>query len=315
MFREKIPAAQLSAWLFAGMTPVLIQLLSGSSWVWLIVAGTASVVIALCVWRLSWEPTRWQAAILLLYNIIVIGSLLHHCDESWPVGNSYPAVPLIVLALAAWSAQKGPSAAARVGAVLFWVVLIMYLVVFGAGVKDVQLRWLKPEWNTPDALGLLVLMVPTVAASLLKPNSKGSVRLMLPAVFVVAAAMITVGVLSAPVAMRLDNPFYEMSRSISIAGVARRFEAVISAGMTVGWFALLSLLLSICGLCAQKFFEGLGRGGVWVGALLSGGWMLCGLHIPGWILLFSGALFWGAMPVLTQGLGIIKKSKKSENNA
>lgn len=315
MFREKIPSAQLSAWLFAGMTPVLIQLLGGSSWTWLIVAGTAGVVIALCVWRLGWEPTQWQASLLLLYNIIVIGSLLHQCDESWPVGNSYPAVPLIVLALAAWSAQKGPSAAARVGAVLFWVVLIMYLVAFGAGVKDVQLRWLKPRWDVPDAMGLLIFLLPSAAACLLRPNTKGGVRLMLPAVFTVAAAIITVGVLSAPVAMRLGNSFYEMSRSISIAGVARRFEALISAGMTVGWFALLSLLLSICGLCVQRLFAGWGRTGVWVGALLSGGWMLCGLHIPGWILRFGGALFWGAMPVLTQGLGRIKKSKKSENNA
>lgn len=315
MFRERIPSAQLSAWLFAGMTPVLIQLLSGSSWVWIAVAGAVGLLIAACVWRLGWQPNRWQAPFLLIYTIIVIGSVLHQCDESWPVGNSYPAVPLIVLALAAWSAQKGPSAAARVGAVLFWIVLIMYLVVFGAGVKDVHLRWLKPRWDAPDAIGLLIFLVPSAAVCLRHPDVKWSVRLTLPVVFVVAAAIITVGVLSAPVAMRLENAFYEMSRSVSLGGVARRFEALISAGMTVGWFALLSLLLSICGLCVQRFFAGWGRTGVWLSTLASGGWMLCGLHIPGWILLLGGALFWVLMPILTQGLGRIKKSKKSENNA
>lgn len=297
------------------MTPALIQLLSGSSWVWLAVAGTVSVLIAVCVWQLGWDVTRWQAPFLLIYTIIVIGSVLRQCDESWPVGNSYPAVPLIVLALAAWSAQKGPSAAARVGTVLFWVVLIMYLVVFGAGAKDVQLRWLKPRWDVPNAMGQLIFLVPSAAACLVRPDKKWSVRLTLPMVFTIAAAIITVGVLSTPVAMRLENPFYEMSRSISIASVARRFEALISAGMTVGWFALLSLLLSICGLCVQRLFAGWGRTGVWGSALAAGGWMLCGLHIPGWILLIGAALFWVAMPILTQGLGRIKKSKKSENNA
>lgn len=308
MFREKIPSAQLSAWLFAGMTPVLIQLLGGSSWIWVAAAGVVSLLVNACVWRWGWEPRRWQAPILLIFTVIALGSMLHECDESWPRGTGYPAVPLIVLALAAWSAQKGPSAAARVGAVLFWFVLIMYLAAFGAGAKDVQPRWLKPQRDVPAAIGLLIFLVPCVAACLLRPGEKWSVRLSLPVAFTVTAAVITVGVLSAPVAMRQENAFYEMSRSISIAGVAQRFEAMISAGMTVGWFALLSLLLSICGLCVQRLFAGWGRTGVWGSALAAGGWMLCGLHIPGWILLFGGALFWVAMPILTQGLERIKKS-------
>lgn len=308
MFREKIPSRQLSAWLFAGVTPVLIQLLGGSSWVWVAIAGAISLLITACAWRLGWEPNRWQAAVLLIFNVIALGSLLHECDESWPLGNSYPAVPLIVLALAAWSAQKGPSAAARVGAVLFWFVLIMYLVVFGAGVKDVQLQWLRPEWGMPDAMGILVFLVPSVAVCLLRPGVRWTVRLSLPVVFTVAAAVITAGVLSAPVAMDMENPFYEMSRSVSIAGVARRFEALISAGMSVGWFALTSLLLTVCGALVQRIFPGLSKAGVWGSALATGGFMLCGLHIPALILLSGGALFWVAVPVLTQGLGKIKKS-------
>jgi hypothetical protein len=252
---------------------------------------------------------------VLVFNIIVLGTLLRECDESWPVGNSYPAVPLIVLTLAAWSAQKGLSAAARVGAVLFWFVLIMYLVVFGAGVKDVQLRWLEPRWEAPNALGLLVFLVPSAAAFLLREGEKWSARLTLPAIFAVAAAIITAGVMTATVTQRLEDAFYEMSRSISLGGVARRFEALISAGMTVGWFALISLLLSVCGQMVQYLFTSWGRAGVWVSALAAAGWMLCGLTILEWILLLGGALFWVIPPVFAQGLGRIKKSKKSENNA
>lgn len=308
MFREKIPSRQLSAWLFTGLTPVMIQLLGGSSWFWIGAAGIIGGTATFCVWRSGWEPKRWQCPLLIFYIIIVLGQLVSNAAGSWPVGNSYPAVPLIVLALSAWSAQKGPSAAARVGAVLFWFVLIMYLVVFGAGAKDVRFEWLKPHWEIPNAMGLLLFLIPAAAACILCPGEKWGSRLTLPAVFTLCAALITTGVLSPVVAGKVDSAFYEMSRSINLSGIARRFEALISAAMTVGWFALLSLFLAICATLFQRFLEGWGRTGVWICALSSAVWMLCGLHISEWILLITGAVFWVAMPILTQGLEKIKKS-------
>lgn len=315
MFRERIPASQLSAWLFAAMTPVLIQYLAGESWVWVTVLGVTGLTLCVPLWRWGWSDRHWQSVLALIYTILAIGSLLHRCHESWPRGDSYPAVPLMVLALSTWAAQKGIAAAARVGAVLFWAVLLMYLVVFGAGVRNVQLRWLQPQWSFPDALGLLVFLIPAAAACLLKPEGAWSARLAMPVVFVIAASCITVGVMSVPVARGAEDAFYEMSRSISLGGVAKRFEAVISAGMTVGWFAVTTLLLSVCGALTQKICTGWGRAGVWLGAVGAAGWLLCGLHIPGWMMLAGGVLFWVVIPVLTQGLGLRKKSKKSENNA
>lgn len=308
MFRERIQARQLSAWLFTGLTPVMIQILGGSAWLWIGIAGIIGGVAVFFVWRSGWEPKRWQCPLLIFYIIIVLGQLVSDAAGSWPVGNSYPAVPLILLGLAAWSAQKGPSAAARVGAVLFWFVLIMYLVVFGAGVKDVRFEWLKPQWEMPDELGLLLFLIPAAAACLLRPGNVWGPRLILPTVFTLCAVLITVGVLSPAVAEKVDSAFYEMSRSINLAGVARRFEALISAGMTVGWFALLSLFLTACGALFQRFLEGWGKVGVWIGALSSAAWMLCGLHISEWFLLIAAAVFWVAMPILTQGLEKIKKS-------
>ena len=308
MFREKLPSRQLSAWLFAGMTPVLIQLLGGGSWLWTGLAGIVSVLAAGWVWRSKWEPKRWQCPLLLFYIIIVIGEMTHGSAESWPEGNSYPAVPLILLVLAAWSAQKGPSAAARVGTVLFWVVLIMYLVVFGAAVKDVELKWLQPHGRTPDPMGLLLLLTPAAAACLLRSGEKCGPRLTLPAIVALCAGLITAGVLSPAVADKTDGAFYEMSRSIYLMGSARRFEALISAGMTVGWFAMLSLYLTVCGTIFQSLFGRWGKAGLWICALAAAAWLLCGLHIPGWILLITGSVFWVALPVLTQGLEKIKKS-------
>lgn len=309
MFRETIPARQLSAWLFAAMTPVLIQFLGGTPWLWVEIAGVVSIGAVWSVWR--WGigvQRRWLSLLQVVIIIIVLSQLAGESAQSWPVGNSYPAIPLFLLALAAWSAQKGPSAAARVGTVLFWAVLLIYLLVFGAGVKEIELEWLMPRWSEPNWMGLLLLLTPAVAVHLLRHDEKWGVRLMLPKIFALCAAAITAGVLSPIVAERTNNAFYEMSRSLNLLGVAKRFEAFISAGMTVGWFALMSLYLSICGKLSERLHAGWGRTGVWTASIVAAVLMLCDLHIKDWILLILVTIFWVLIPVLTQGIEQEKKS-------
>ena len=314
MFREKIPARQLSAWLFAAITPPLIQLLGGTPWP-LVVALTAISVIIVCIrWRWGGEITnRWLGLAHYAFLIILLGTLSAESAKGWPIGDNFPAVPLILLVLAAWSAQKGVSAAARVGCVLFWFILLMYLALFGAGVKNVQFHWIKPTSGRINWLSAIVLLTPAAAAVFLRNEDAFKPRLLLTGVFAICAALITAGTLSPQVANRMENAFYEMTRSLSIMGVARRFEAVVSAGVTVGWFLLLSLFLSVCGKLAEELNPEWGRIGVWVSAGLSASWLLCGLHITGWILTVFAAVFWVLLPLLIQGLGAIKKSKKSEN--
>lgn len=307
MFREKIPYPQLTAWLFAGMTPVLIQLFSGSPWTWVAIAGIIGVVLTMLVWRSGWQPSKWQCPLIFIYIVVFVGQLLSSAAQSWPKGDA-TAVPLILLLVAAWSAQKGPSAAARTGAVLFWAVLILYLAVFAAGLGDITCSWLLPRWELPDGYGLAVLLVPSFAVCLLGTGRKSVARLSLPVLFPVVGALITAGALSPEVASSLGNPFYEMTRSISLLGVARRFEALISAAMTVGWFALMSMLLTVCGVLTQKIFPGRGRSGVWLAAAAAAGVLLCGLHIPAIFMTLVGAVFWVVVPLITQGLVSEKKS-------
>ena len=308
MFREGIPSKQLSAWLAAAMIPVLIQTLSGMSWLMVLMFGTLSVVVGRWIWGVgSIDVPRWVSIAQFLFLILLLGQLLEGAAKTWQSENGW-AVPLIMLVLAAWSAQKGPSAAARVGCVLFWFVLVIYLIVLGAGVKDVHLLWLKPSGTKVEWLGMVVLLLPCAASVLLKSGEKWGVRLVLPMAFAVTATMVTVGVLSASVASSIWDPFYEMSRSLSLLGVAKRFEAVVSAGMTVGWFALISLLLTVSGKYFEKIVEGKGRLGIWVCGVVSVIWLLCGLHIPQWITGILAAVFWVGIPVLTQGIETQKKS-------
>lgn len=308
MFREGIPSKQLSAWLAAAAIPTLIQIMSGSPWVWTLIASIGSGAAVWLVWHFGvWKYPKWVNIVQMLFVAVLLGDLLKKSGAGWPTGHQ-TAVPLILLALAVWSAQKGPSAAARVGGVLFWFIILMYLIVFGAGVKDIRVEWLKPKLSGWEWTGVVLLILPAGAAVLVQPIKRWGIRLVLPLIFVLVASLITSGVLSPEAAARADNPFYELSQSLNLFGIAKRFEAVISTAMTVGWFTLISLLLTLCGKYFEESFTKKGKAGVWIGALMSAVWMLCGLHIPEWFLPGCAAVFWVTVPILTQGIGKEKKS-------
>lgn len=297
MYSEKIPARQLSAWLFAALTPVLIQYTS-CSWTWTLMAG---ILAAVAGW-LSWRFGRGSlvGSVVLL---VVVSSMMKDAAQCWP-GENYPAVPLILLALAAWSAWKGPSAAARTACVLFWAVLLIYIVVFASGIQGVELGRLKARRPEPNWDLLLLFLVPSSSIPLLNKKGRWGIRLVLPMLFAVAASIIVAGVLSPELARKLEQPFYEMSRSLDLFGVAKRFEAVISAAMTVGWFCLMSLSLSLIANGAKRC----PKIAIAVAALAMAGWMLCDLHISGVVLLLLASVFWVAFPILAQGIDFQKKS-------
>ena len=307
MFRNKVSAGQLAAWSFSAAVPVLIQLLGGGSWIWVAAGAVVSLWLTVRVWQSGWSPIAWIRPFLFIYVVLLLGTLLGQSAESWPTG-SREVLPYLLLLLGIWSARKGQSVAARVGAVLYWAVVILYLVVIGAGLKDLRLQWLYPQWTGDLRLGYAVFLVPPMSAYLLKGRSAEKRKWMLAGLVVVVAAVVTAGVLSPNLAENTLNAFYEMSRGIQVLGVARRLEALISAGMTVGWFSLISLLLVLCGAIAEDIFGGSGKWGVWGGAAGAAAMLLCGLHIPAWMLLSVGTVFWVVTPLLTQGLESEKKS-------
>lgn len=299
MYSEKIPARQLTAWLYTALTPVLIQYSSGS-WTRILAEGTLCSAAVWLVWRFGGEGGRALRAIGM---VVVLGALMKDAAECWR-GDNYPAVPLILLILAAWSAWKGPSAAARTACVLFWAVLFIFIVVFASGIQAVELEWLMPDWKGTDWRTPILLLIPAAAVPLLEKEGRWRPRLLLPALFAVGASAITAGVLSPGLAQELEMPFYEMSRSLDLFGVAKRFEAVISAAMTVGWFSLMSLTLTLVANAAKQRAKSaiLGAAGA------AAGWMLCDLHISGAFFVLLATIFWVVFPISAQGIEKIKKS-------
>lgn len=315
MYDHKIPNRQLTAWLSAALIPAAIQLTAGASWFSVLLV---SVLCLLCVW-LRWtfgaEPKGKIMSLLQLgLLLLVLGTAAMTSLQSWPRGG-HPAVAILLLGLAVWSAWKGSDAAARVGCVLFWFVLILYLVLLGAGIKDIRPQWLIPTKGDVNAFGCVLLLTPAGAAIHLNKKEGFKPRLLLIGAFCTVAAAVTVGVLSPQVASGKQNAFYEMTRSLNLLGQARRFEAVLSAGMTVGWFCVFSLYLTLCAQLVEKIIPGKGQWGTLGAAATATALLLCDLHIPGILLLVFCAIFWVLLPVLTQWIEQIKKSKKSENSA
>lgn len=308
MYNHKIPHRQLTAWLASALIPTAIQLTGGASWFSVLLVCVLSLLFVWLRWAFGTEP---KGKLILVFQwlllVAVLGMACRASAESWPRGG-HRAVGIILLILAVWSTGKGPSASARVSCVLFWFVLMIYLVLLGAGVKNIQIKWLIPTSGDVDGFGCVLLLTPAAAAIHLDKKVTVRHRLLLIGVFCTVAAVVTAGVLSPQVAAQKHYAFYEMTRSLNLLGQARRFEAILSACTTLGWFSLLSMYLSLCAQLANCFHAGYGKWGSLTAAVLAAAFLLCDLHIPGWVLLILVSVFWVLVPIITQGLGLKKKS-------
>ena len=296
MYRNVLAPKQLATWLCTALIPVVLQMCIRPHWALLLAVAVCFLATAL-VWkwgRVSRHPIL--CGLQYLYIIVLLSQLLPHAAASWP-GDNYPAVPLVLLILAAWSAQKGASAAARVGCVLFWLVLLFYLSLMGAAAEQVDPGNWAFSIGSIEPLPLVLLLLPC-GALVLRKIENGTPRLWLIGVFLLLSCLITQG--AAPELLkRTADPLYELSRGIRAFGIAQRFEALLSAAMTTGWFCLLTVLLSCAGAWGSR-----NRGviAVWVAAGGAGVLMLCNLHISWNLAAIMAAVFWVGIPLLTQGL-------------
>lgn len=296
MYCETVSSKQLRMWLAAALIPVAFQLAASSGWRNVLICGIVCTIAVWTVWK--WGSFgRWASVGAYLLLVIVMGQLAKESATVW-TGNSYPWVPLVLLGLALWSALKGALAAARVGCVLFWGVLLIYLLTCGAAVSDVNWKWsIANEGNLDGRLALLLLL-PALGVVVLKDKCASVKGLVLPVAFALSGTLLTSGY--------LVGSALEMTRSVSLLGTLKRFEAIVCAGASLGWFLLMNYSLVLCG------FLGQGKAAIIMGMVVIAGWMLCDVHIQYNILLLFGGIFWVLIPILTQIMDTRKKMKKSE---
>lgn len=231
-------------------------------------------------------------------------------SDSWSSGDVYPSVPLILLLLAAASSCAGPERSARAGSSVFWLTALIFGAVIAAGVGQINVKGLTQVSPKTDLRLIVVLMIPALAA-LLPNRGKTPIRYMAGVfVFAVLISVLVTGSLSLRVAENTAAPFRAWVEGLSLAGTVQRFEAVASVALTMGWFALLSFLLTAGGALMEAVADGGYRNGVWGMSLLIGLLVFADEWISYEIMVVGCSLLWLAVPKVSE----IRNRKKYQKN-
>ena len=315
MQSRKLTAGQLGAWLAAALSAPLAQIAGGVPWQQ--TALLAAVCLSAC-WLLSRgsvKPGRLLCLVELLWIACVLGSAVRWMEGSWPSGQVYPAVPLVLLALGAVSASRGTEAAGRAGSVLSWLLALIFGAVALAGAGEVELENLRTGTASIDGRLISIFLVPAVAVFLRGGRSAVPLRSLLAVgLFAIAVSVLVMGALSAPVALAASVPLYEWVSGLSLLNTLQRFESVVAVGLTMGWFALTSILLCSAGHLAEGAKTGTYRYGVWICAALAGITVLSKGWISQEILAAGCILLWVAVPLWSAAMQK-NKSEIFKNNA
>ncbi len=315
MFNKKIPGSRMAIWITVALTAPLAALVGGANWI------SVAAIAAVCG-IVSWLVCRFcdvsNDSVLCLIQIIWLGTFLGGIAgmsaDCWEDGRPYPIVPLVLLTLAAFGAKDGGAKASRVNGVLLWFVMPILGIVFAAGAPSVQLQWLIPRWELPVAL-IPILLIPCLGAFF--PREERQFSWIAPVVggtFAVLLAVFISGSMSPKVAAQTENAFYEYCKGINLFGVAERFEAIISCALTMGWFALFSLMFSAAGHLADTAHPGWGRAGVWGCAAIAAAVSLLGLRVGALMATGTSVFLWVIVPVLGRISSSRKNAKKSEKS-
>ena len=300
---HKITTTQQNIWIVTAVIgPIIFW--SDGNWPGVLIWGAGISLLCWCAVRYG---RHWSGVI---YNIVqclwlsvVLSQVLPYSAECWPTGErTFPVVPLALLALAAVSALKDSKATAGGISVLFWVAAFLIGIVLAAGVPELNSGYLLPQKNGIGAQIILVFLIPA-AAGFLHREKTVNLPFVLVVVLGAAVAVWISGILSPKIAGTVQWPFYEAAKSVQLFDVAKRLESLVSAGVTVGNYALYSLLLCSIRNIGDKFHKG--REAVVISAGISASLMLLELIIDTEILVIVCLILWLFLPLL----GVIQKKR------
>lgn len=239
----------------AAAVPVL-QLCPGLGWLPAVAGGACAALLLYICTRLLGpkglsEAARWPAgrvasALLAaaLAGLAVWSARQGEYAFPQTAGKPLPAVLLLILAWAA--VRRGREVPARCAGVLLPILAALCGSVLAFSLPQTRLAWLRPTWSTPKALRACgALLLPGAVLCLPSSEERKGVPVSALAAALAAAvtAAVTAGTLSPALAQGPDA-FWSLSRSVSVLGVVRRFEALVSAALLIGSFSLSALLLN-----------------------------------------------------------------------
>lgn len=308
---NKIPDAQLHAWLLVATVPTVLSVIGWNGWLTVLLTALACGILSICVLACSKkEMPRWLCVAELAWLTVLLGGLAAESATCWEEADAFPAIPMVLLALSALAAQKGGLRAGRTGAVLIWFVLPVLGVALLAGTADADLTWIRQGIEMPDGMLITLLLIPCLSAFLPRQQGKRQYWLsILLGVIAVVTSVIMDAAMGAEVAAAAANSFYEFSKGVTLLGVAQRFESLVACVLTGGWFALFAMILSAVYHLAEKIFAPGAKWAVWLCTAIAAG-LMCILPNKSEWMAFGSLIFWGFLPVAAQGIGGVKNMEK-----
>ena len=317
---------QLCALLAAALAAPLVTVCADVSWQWvLLAAAMAGCFLIYMVWAAGTLPphqglgallrqalgagaARWIQGFLWLWLVLLAGMGCCMAAAAFPQDRAFPLIPLVLLLIAARVSAKGAAAVCRFGGVLCLAVVSLLLAVLAFGGRDLRWENLRPAGNWQDLAGpLAVLLLPAAGLMLRDRLSTRGVAwsrwFLLAAGLGTAVSVVTVGALGLPLARAAAHPFWLMSRSVSILGVMERFEAVVSALLSLSFCCLLALLTTLGRKALQGALPAVKDGpAVWLTTAAGGGVMWLIPLLPAWVWPLGSLLFWGVLPAVVLGV-------------
>lgn len=320
--RDKLLPRQLCALAFCAFTVPAVGLLPRAGWLWASIAAACCAAVLAVGVLLTRKKGGSAAALaaqsglgktllapLLLWNFLALGMTARYLCGAYPDAGGFPLTGALLLLLAAYAANKGVSAVARVSAICFFFLIALYALVLGFAAPQLRPQWLapqtKPAWTILPAVfsPACVLFLTGHCTGRGKPAGwlLGGVALAFLAAFVAA------GCLSPEVAGAESFAVYTVTKGLSLFGAMERFEALVSAALTAGGFTLLGLLcLTNAELiralwpraekCSGVANFLLGFAGIFTSGVLNAG-----------ISAAASAIFWGILPI-----GILSLAKRKK---
>lgn len=324
---DRIGARQAGAWCFCALSVPAVLTCAKVGWNWALAAGLAAAGYFGISRALEEKAAERDLGALTLraYGalagkiILALGgifTLLAAAKTAARAGAAFcdqtrPLAPGAVLLLAGLANRKGAARAARVCGVLALGLVGLYGVILWTAAGELERAWLLPwgSWRQGAAAFWPMLAAGCVRFVPRQEKKAPGGALLLLALGPAAVALVTAGCLSPALARTLEQPFYVLMQSLNVFGVMERFEPLGSAALFMGFFALVSLLLAGAQAQISKAVPRAGEN-EWTALWLSAGAYLLGLWIkavPEEAFTLGAAIFWGALPILTQLIVAIKK--------
>ena len=224
---------------------------------------------------------RWLRAVQALFGAFVLCQALTWAGASWQGAGNGMWIGLILLGLALWLAQKGPEAVQAASGVLGLAEAGLLAAVLLGSLRQIRPENLLPGAGLPDGWLLVALLLPG--------GGRRQGWLWALAFCLTAVGVGWVG----------ENAFLLLSRSASGVGSVRRLESLAAVGLALGFFLMMTQLLS-------QEHPG---DRIW-SAALAAALFLGGFRINGWLAALCAATAWYFLPTMCEKRKIKDKNSK-----